>query len=99
MGKCILLDDAISTLIGLLPRLGMTFEDITGMVVAAVGDQSLTSCIKKRSLVGSAPGYVPGMPGYRGRCLAVRATLTARTEVSCLPHTKRLCATWKLMSN
>lgn len=56
MGKCILLDDAISTLTGLLPRLGMTFEDITGMVVAAVVDQCLTSCIKKRSLVGSAPG-------------------------------------------
>lgn len=56
MGRCILLDGAISTLIGLLPRLGMTFEDVTVVVAASVGDQCLIGCIKKRSPMGSSPG-------------------------------------------
>ena len=56
MGRCILLDDAISTLTGLLSGLGMTFEDFTGVVVAAIGCRCLTSRTDKRSPVRTAPG-------------------------------------------
>ena len=49
MGRCMLLDDAISTLAGLVPRLEMTFEDSAGVVVAAAGNGCLTSGSEKRS--------------------------------------------------
>lgn len=35
--RCILSDDAISSLTGLPPRLGVTSEDFIGVLVAAVG--------------------------------------------------------------
>lgn len=62
MDKFILLDDAVSTHTGLIPRLGMTFEDFIGMVVIA---NASVVALRRGALRALLLGKNPAMLDYR----------------------------------